>query len=641
MYDLFDALKNPDWLDKNLAEADIVTLTLTLSYLTEDNYFLNKIKNYVRGPFDYSAKVPEVLAKQIRKKLISYLNKNISNNKFIHNNINNNYNLIKQIMNVGVGGVVPDEYVPMMCEELSTDKKFSRNYDDFVAKNSDVENFKVIIIGAGLCGLLAAIKLSKANIPFIVIEKNDSVGGTWYENSYPGCGVDTPNHVYSYSFEPSYHWDEFYSKRDSIYQYLLNCEKKYNLKEKIIFNTSVEHMQFNKTQSKWQLHTKTKNKVKTYVANVVISAVGQLNRGVTPKIKGIDKFSGPIVHTASWNHDYDYNNKKLAIIGTGASAMQAAPELAKCAKKLTIFQRTPHWVLANPNYHRKLSEGKKWTLENLPFYSRWYRFQLFWGFSDGIHASLYEDKDWENLPNTINPTNERFRRNIVKYVESVIGDDRELMKKVIPDYPPYGKRMLVDNYWYEMLKKDNVELVSGEIKEVLSNGAIDSLGNKHELDAIICATGFNANKFLWPMKVEGLGSLELNEVWEEDNPKAYLGITVPDFPNLYIMYGPNTNLAHGGSIYFHGECQIRYILGCIKMMIEHKTPALNCKSEVCEEYNNKLDAEHRKMVWSNELVDSWYRNSKGRVVNVSPWRLVDYWNMTNKPNINDFRLGTD
>ena len=150
MYDLFDALKNPDWLDKNLAEADIVTLTLTLSYLTEDNYFLDKIKNYVRGPFDYSAKVPEVLAKQIRKKLISYLNKNISNNKFIHNNINNNYNLIKQIMNVGVGGVVPDEYVPMMCEELSTDKKFSRNYDDFVAKNSDVENFKVIIIGAGL-----------------------------------------------------------------------------------------------------------------------------------------------------------------------------------------------------------------------------------------------------------------------------------------------------------------------------------------------------------------------------------------------------------------------------------------------------------------------------------------------------------
>ena len=143
------------------------------------------------------------------------------------------------------------------------------------------------------------------------------------------------------------------------------------------------------------------------------------------------------------------------------------------------------------------------------------------------------------------------------------------------------------------------------------------------------------------MKVEGLGSLKLDEVWEEDNPKAYLGITVPDFPNLYIMYGPNTNLAHGGSIYFHGECQIRYILGCIKMMIEHKTPALNCKSEVCEEYNNKLDAEHRKMVWSNELVDSWYRNSRGRVVNVSPWRLVDYWNMTNKPNINDFRLGTD
>ena len=639
MYNLFDALKNPKWLDRNLAEADIVTLTLTLSYLSQDNYFLKKIKPYVKGPFDYSAKVPEELAGEIRKRLILFLTKNINNNSMLVRNINNDNQLIKQIMNTGVGGVVPDEYIPMMCEELLTDKKFSRNYDDFVAKKSDVKNFKVIIIGAGLCGLLAAIKLSQANIPFTVIEKNDSVGGTWYENSYPGCGVDTPNHVYSYSFEPSFHWDEFYSKRDSIYQYLLNCEKKYNLKTNIKFNTSVESMKFNEKQSKWVLCTRSKNEEKTYVANIVISAVGQLNRGLIPNIKGIDNFSGHIIHTASWDHAYDYNNKNLAVIGTGASAMQAAPELAKCAKKLTIFQRTPHWVLANPNYHRKLSKGKKWTLENLPFYSRWYRFQLFWGFSDGIHASLYEEKDWENFPNTINPTNDRFRKNIVKYVESVIGDDKELIEKVIPDYPPYGKRMLVDNHWYEMLKKDNVELVAGEIKEVFLDGALDSLGNKHNLDAIICATGFNANKFLWPMKVEGSESLRLNEVWEEDNPKAYLGITVPDFPNFYIMYGPNTNLAHGGSIYFHGECQIRYILGCIKMMFENNVSVLNCKSEVCEEYNKKLDEEHDKMVWSNELVDSWYRNSSGRVVNVSPWRLVDYWNMTSKPNIKDFKLG--
>jgi len=639
MYNLFDALKNPKWLDRNLAEADIVTLTLTLSYLSQDNYFLKIIKPYVKGPFDYSAKVPEELAGEIRKRLILFLNKNINNNSMLVRNINNDNQLIKQIMNTGVGGIVPDEYIPMMCEELLTDKKFSRNYDDFVAKKSDVKNFKVIIIGAGLCGLLAAIKLSQANIPFTVIEKNDSVGGTWYENSYPGCGVDTPNHVYSYSFEPSFHWDEFYSKRDSIYQYLLNCEKKYNLKTNIKFNTSVESMKFNEKQSKWVLCTRSKNEEKTYVANIVISAVGQLNRGLIPNIKGIDNFSGQIIHTASWDHAYDYNNKNLAVIGTGASAMQAAPELAKCAKKLTIFQRTPHWVLANPNYHRKLSKGKKWTLENLPFYSRWYRFQLFWGFSDGIHASLYEEKDWENFPNTINPTNDRFRKNIVKYVESVIGDDKELIEKVIPDYPPYGKRMLVDNHWYEMLKKDNVELVAGEIKEVFLDGALDSLGNKHNLDAIICATGFNANKFLWPMKVEGSESLRLNEVWEEDNPKAYLGITVPDFPNFYMMYGPNTNLAHGGSIYFHGECQIRYILGCIKMMFENNVSVLNCKSEVCEEYNKKLDEEHDKMVWSNELVDSWYRNSSGRVVNVSPWRLVDYWNMTSKPNIKDFKLG--
>ena len=636
MYDLFNSVKNPKWLYNTFYEADIVTLALTLSYLTEDSSYLNKIQKYIKGPFDYSAKVPDEIKDEIIRKVINFLNKNINNNNKLNNNINNNYKLIKQIMNVGVGDIVADEYVPMMCEELSMDDNFTRNFDSFVAKKESVKNFNSIIIGAGLCGILAAIKLQKANIPFIVLEKNDSVGGTWYENSYPGCGVDTPNHVYSYSFEPSFHWEDFYSKRDSIYQYLLNCSKKYNLQDNIVFNTSVNSMEFDKSRSRWMLSVNSGGKNKSYEANVVISAVGQLNRGLTPKIDGFDKFNGKSVHTSSWDTKYDYNNKYIGMIGTGASAMQAAPELAKVAKKLTIFQRTPHWVLANPNYHRKLSDGKKWTLKNLPYYARWYRFQLFWGFSDGIHASLYSEKDWVNFPKTINSTNERFRKNIIKYVENEIGDDKELLSKVIPEYPPYGKRMLVDNNWYQMLKKENVELVAGEIKEVFDDSVLDSSGNKHYLDTLVFATGFNANRFLWPMEVKGLKSSKLNEVWKEDNPKAYLGITVPDFPNLFIMYGPNTNLAHGGSIFFHGECQIRYIIGCLKTMLENNFSTLDCKKEVCEEYNKKVDEEHEKLVWSNELVDSWYRNREGRVVALSPWRLVDYWKMTNRPNMQDF-----
>ena len=633
---LYNSLKDPEKLMDLLKEADIATLSLVLSHITSDLSYVDKIKPFVKGAFDYSVNVPENYAYYIRSKLIEVLQ--VITNK---NNSLNNINNIKEenlsyIMSAGVGAEIKDEYIPMMKEELGFDNNSIRDRSiNNIKKHKSKPN--VVIIGSGLCGILAGIKLSKAGIPFIIIEKNDSIGGTWYENTYPGCGVDTPNHVYAYSFEPSFHWEEFYSKRDAILEYLKTCVNKYNLSDHIKLNTTVESTVFDEDTKSWNTSVICNNNTSILNSNIVISAVGQLNKPSVPDINGIDEFNGPIIHTGAWDSSFNYKDKNIALIGTGASGMQVAPEIAKEAKSLTIFQRTPHWIIANPNYHRKLSAGKKWVLKNIPFYSKWYRLQLFWGFCDGIHASLYKDPDWKFPDRSLNHTNERFRVNMVKHIEGMIGNDKDLLKKVIPNYPPYGKRMLMDNNWFEMLKKDNVQLITDKVNRI-TNSSIDTDICSYNQEAIIMATGFEASKMIWPIKVVGKKGINLNDFWNNDNPKAHLGITVPNFPNFFIMYGPNTNLAHGGSIVFHGECQIRYILGCIDLLLEKNHKIMDCRQEPFEEYNSNVDTEHSKMVWTHDKVNSWYRNGNGRVITNSPWRLVDYWNFTKEPKEEDYKF---
>ena len=633
---LYNSLKDPEKLMDLLKEADIATLSLVLSHITSDLSYVDKIKPFVKGAFDYSVNVPENYAYYIRNKLIEVL-QGITNKNNSLNNINNiKEENLSYIMSAGVGAEIKDEYIPMMKEELGFDNNSIRDRSiNNIKKHKSKPN--VVIIGSGLCGILAGIKLSKAGIPFIIIEKNDSIGGTWYENTYPGCGVDTPNHVYAYSFEPSFHWEEFYSKRDAILEYLKKCVKKYNLSDHIKLNTTVESTVFDEDTKSWNTSVICNNNKSILTSNIVISAVGQLNKPSVPDINGIDEFNGPIIHTGAWDSSFNYKDKNIALIGTGASGMQVAPEIAKEAKSLTIFQRTPHWIIANPNYHRKLSTGKKWVLKNIPFYSKWYRLQLFWGFCDGIHASLYKDPDWKFPDRSLNHTNERFRVNMVKHIEGMIGNDKDLLKKVIPNYPPYGKRMLMDNNWFEMLKKDNVQLITDKVNRI-TNSSIDTDICSYNQEAIIMATGFKASKMIWPIKVVGKKGINLNDFWNNDNPKAHVGITVPNFPNFFIMYGPNTNLAHGGSIVFHGECQIRYILGCIDLLLEKNHKIMDCRQEPFEEYNSNVDTEHSKMVWTHDKVNSWYRNGNGRVITNSPWRLVDYWNFTKEPKEEDYKF---
>jgi 4-hydroxyacetophenone monooxygenase len=546
--------------------------------------------------------------------------------------------LVQEMMNFMVGERVGDEYVPMMLEELALDGNDSRapRWSRPVPAATR-EKFHVLVIGAGMSGLLQALRLKEAGIPFTVVEKNDSVGGTWYENNYPGCRVDIANHFYSYSFEP-YAWSEYFSRRDELLAYFRSFVTRHGLEPYIRYNTEVTAARYDETQAVWDVElTSNVAGANRMRVNAIVSAVGQLNRPRIPDIAGRGEFKGRQVHSAEWDPDIDLKGKRVAVLGSGASAFQLVPEVAKVAGKLYVFQRSAPWMLPNPLYHEAVSSQFRWLVEHVPYYGRWFRFLIFYPGSDGILPALRIDKNWAHPERSVNAINDHYRSQLIEYMKSQVNGNLELLAKVTPKFPFMGKRMLQDNgSWLRALQQPNVELIDEGVTRIDATGIVGATGH-YDVDVIIYATGFHATRFLFPIEVVGKGGRNLAQVWG-DEPRAYLGITVPDFPNLFCLYGPATNLAHAGSIIFHSECQVRYATACIQALLENGVRAMDCKPQVYEDYTRRLIAELETLVWSHPAADSWYRNRAGRVVTTSPWRLADYWKWTRAPNLEDYTL---
>ncbi len=632
-------LADEDRLRAAMQEADTVPLAMVLVHLSDDLSVLDELAPFVRGPWDYSNEIAPELEQDIRERLVLAVKDRAAAGRGLPPLPDDD--VLQRMMSIAVGEPVSADYVPMMLEDMALR---DGNPRQVAWRNRPSEQalagFRVGIIGAGMSGICAAIHLLQANIPFVVFEKNETVGGTWYENRYPGAGVDSPNHFYSYSFEPNHDWPAFYSKREELHAYFERCADQYKVRRHIRFRTEVQDARYDACRAVWRVTVTTPTGGReTHHVNALISAVGQLNRPKIPDIPGLDDFEGTVVHSARWPEDLDVSGRRVAMIGTGASGMQVGPTIAPDVERLTIFQRSPHWSVFNANYHRQVANGKKWILKHLPYYAKWYRFTLFWGFSDGIHDSLKIDPTWHDSARTLNEVNARHRINIERALEKELGERPDLMAKVLPDYPPYGKRMLVDNHWCAMLKRGNVDLVTTPISGIEAAGIRMHDGTLHEADIIVFATGFHAERMLWPMEIYGADGERLRDRWGDDDPRAFLGMTVPGYPNLFLLYGPNTNLAHGGSIIFHTECQLRYIMGCLREMLENGLSFMDVRTDVHDAYNRDVDAAHDQMVWTHPGVDNWYRNPRGRVFANSPWRLVDYWRMTAEPDLDDFRVG--
>ncbi|HYZ21361.1 MAG TPA: NAD(P)/FAD-dependent oxidoreductase [Rhodopila sp.] len=634
-----NAVRDEDALRTALADADIAPMLMVLVQLTGDVGVLKEVAPHIHGAWSFLERVPERLKQMVRDRLVAALKDYAASDRSPPRCPPSD--MLQQMMSAGVGQTVPEEYIPLLIEETRLGEEDTRSVRwQRNPASLAIRDFKVLVIGAGLAGLCAGIQLKRLGIPFEILEKNNAVGGTWLENRYPGCAVDTPNHFFSYSFSPNNKWSRHFSRRDEIHGYIADTFETYDVHRHVRFGAEVTTAAFDEDAAQWQVtFRKPDGGCEAVRANAVITAVGQLNRPSVPPIAGLPLFRGPVFHTARWDDDVELKGKRVALIGTGASAVQTGPSIAPDVAKLVVFQRTPHWVMGNPNYHKAVSPGNLWALENIPFFANWLRFQLFWAGSDGFHASLQVDPDWPMPDVSLNEANHKMRELIIDYARNELDDDKELLARVIPNYPPYGKRMLRDNHWFKMLKRPNVELVTGSISHITDSAIVMEDGTIHAVDVIIMATGFQASRMLWPMDIRGRQGRTIRSIWGDDDPRAYLGITVPGFPNLFLTYGPNTNLAHGGSIIFHHECQVRYIMQALREMIENGYSTLEVRQDVHDGYNKLVDEKCRNMVWAHPGVTSWYKNRHNRVTVTSPWRLLDYWKLTRHFVPEEYRAG--
>jgi 4-hydroxyacetophenone monooxygenase len=548
---------------------------------------------------------------------------------------------VRRMMDFIVGGQVPERYLGMLMEELAVDGVDQKRPDwDAPKLKAVAAKMKVVIVGAGMSGLLAAIRLQQAGIGFSIIEKNADVGGTWLENSYPGCRVDNPSHLYGYSFEPNHEWPMHFSTQPVLRDYFMDCADKYGLRPHIRFNTRVQEARFDEAAKLWRVTIETpEGREETLVASAVISAVGQLNQPRLPDIPGSDSFAGIAFHSARWRHDVDLKGKRVACIGTGASAFQFVPAIAPDVDKLFVFQRTPPWLGPTPDYHHEVTPGERWLLEHVPFYEKWYRFWLFWMLTDGLYEGVKADPNYAGPGTAVSDANAMMRAMLIEVIRPQTEGEPDLLDKVIPQYPLGGKRAVRDNgVWIGTLRRENVELVTEAITKITPKGLVTADGVERVVDVIIYGTGFTASEFLKTYKVYGKGGAELHAQWAGD-ARAYLGMTIPNFPNLFLIYGPNTNIVVNGSIIFFSECSVRYIVESLKLLAETGSATMEPKKDVHDAFNVKVDAANRQMAWGVPQVTSWYKNAKGRVSQNWPFPLVDYWTATLKPNPDDFVLG--
>jgi 4-hydroxyacetophenone monooxygenase len=539
-----------------------------------------------------------------------------------------------ELTSVCMGERVPDEYEPMIAEDMG----FRPAAPRVPAVDGPISDFAVVIIGAGISGLVTALKLRRAGIPHVVLERNDVVGGTWYDNRYPGCGVDTPSYLYSFSFFPR-HWSQHFSRRDELNTYLNDLADHFELRSAIRFGTEVQAARWDEQSQRWIVTaTDRSGRELEFVANALVTAVGQLNKPKLPDIPGCDEFTGPAFHSAQWPDGVDAEGKRVAVVGTGASAMQVVPAVAPHAGHLTVFQRSPQWVAPNDMYFQPVGDRVHWLMDHVPFYHQWYRFRLSWTFMDKVHASLQKDRDWPHPERSVNALNDAHREHFAKYLLDELEGRPDLQRKALPDYPPFGKRMLLDNGWFRALRRDNVELVTDGVTALTSTGVQTADGTEHEVDIVVFATGFQAQKPLTPLHITGRSGRSIRDHWGDDNPQAYLSITAPDFPNLFFTYGPAGNLGHGGSFIVLAESQSRYIVDMVCRMVEGDFKVVECRQDVHDEYNKRLDDAHAEMIWTHQGMNTWYRNSRGRVVTTMPWRVLDFWEMTRKADLDDYHV---
>ena len=474
---------------------------------------------------------------------------------------------------------------------------------DAMPKGRDL---RLAVLGAGMSGLATVAKLKEAGYRNIdLFEKSEGVGGTWRDNTYPGCGCDVPSHLYSYSFDLNPDWDYKWSLQPQILQYFEDFADKSGVRQHCHFNSEITDCRYDEKTNTWTL---TKKDGSTHEADVLVSGLGQLNIPSVPDFRGKDRFEGASFHSARWDHSVDLDGKTVCVIGNGPSAVQFVPEIQKRVGKLINFQRSPAWC--RPRGQRKYNDADKRAFAKQPWRMKWYRWRIR-AFADFGFPAFRQDGDGMA---------KSLKKMCLRHLEDQVKDP-DMRALLTPDFEPGCKRVLISDDYYPALIQPNVDVLRQGVQEITPTGVIGDDGVERHCDVIIYATGFHSTEFLTPMHVYGRDGVSLNEVWK-GGAEAYKGVAVSGFPNLFLLYGPNTNLGHN-SIILMVEHQLGYILQAIDRIAAQEVAALDVKPDAMKAYNDQLQADLGKTVWAGECA-SWYKTETGKVTNNWSGKTTEY-----------------
>ena len=543
--------------------------------------------------------------------------------------------LFARIAPLALGSEVGPEYIELLLEQGG----FHPPQPVLPRTAKLPADFKVVIIGAGIAGMAAALECVSAEIDFEIIDRNDEVGGTWYTAVYPGIGVDTPSAYYSLSRDINGDWSSYYPQGGEYQAYLKSVADNNKLRDRTRFSTEVEALSWDDKRNQWRIQAVGPGGSREVsYANVVIPAAGYLNRPRWPELEGIDTFAGISIHSAQWDPALDLTGKKVAVIGAGCTAVQIVDACVDQVEHLTVFQRQPHWVAPRKRLSDDVPEHRRWLNTHIPYYANWNRLKSFWGTADNNYPVILRDADWAAEHLSISPANDVLLRICQEYIDRVFGAGSELAEKVTPDFAPYGKRIIRDpGGYYAALTKPHVDVEAAEPARVNEKGIVTQDGRQIELDVIVYATGYHLD-FLATVDIRGRDGLRLSEVWG-DSPSAYRGGTVPGFPNFFISSAPNYSPGHGGGHNFGVEVMVHYVMECLQLTAVRGATTIEVKPEAFTGYVREIDEAMAGTVWCHTpTAHTYYRSAGGRIITAFPFRLIDVWQSHRAPVEEDYVL---
>ncbi|MEU8136204.1 flavin-containing monooxygenase [Streptodolium elevatio] len=492
------------------------------------------------------------------------------------------------------------------------------------------EGFKAVVIGSGFSGLAMGIQFELLGIPYLVLDRQPEPGGTWSINRYPGIRVDTASITYEFSFEKNHPWTEYYAQGPEVRTYLEHIAKKYGVLANTRFGHTLQSATFDESRNLWQLDVTSPDGAETVEANILVNALGTFTNPRLPQFEGQDGFGGQVVHPSQWPHDLDATGKRVAVIGNGSTGVQMVSPIAEKAEHVYVFQRTPQWISPREKYGAEVETEVRWLLDSFPGYWHWWRYMSVAGLF-GTHGFLVPDEEWQAGGGTFNPMSDKLRDDLTAYIRAQTEGRQDLVDRLVPDYAPFSRRPVVDNGWYRALTSDNVDLVTEPITRLTESGVETADGVVHDVDLIVTATGFDVVKYLWPARYAGREGLDVQEFWAPDGPRAYLGMMVPNFPNMFVLYGPNSQPLSGGtSLPMWYVIWASYVGQLVVRLLEDDASSVEVTLDAYERYNKALDAESSKLLLLQDYgapEKNYYVNEFGRLQVNAPWYGPDFHRM--------------